>query len=133
MGYRHKMKRINLNFEAGHDLHGLEVSLRGLSLGNFLELQGMGEVDRSSLAGQLRRFAESLIVWNLEDEDTGEPIPATREAVFEQDQDLMLQLATAWLDALAGVPAPLDETSPDGKPSLVESIPMESLPQSLVS
>lgn len=134
MGYRHKRKRINVCFEEGHEYHGLEVTLRGMSLGEYLELEGIGEVDRSSVGDQLRRFAESLISWNLEDEDTGEPVPTTVEAVYAQDQDLMLMLATRWIEALRGiVSAPLEQSSPDGEPSLEASIPMETLSSSLVS
>lgn len=134
MGFRHKRKRINVSFEEGHEYHGLEVTLRGMSLGEYLELEGIGEVDRSSVGDQLRRFAESLISWNLEDEDTGEPVPTTVEAVYAQDQDLMLMLATRWIEALRGiVSAPLEQSSPDGEPSLEASIPMETLSSSLVS
>jgi len=133
MGFRLRNKRINISFEEGHEYHGLEVSLKGLSLGDFLELQGIGEVDNSTLAAQLKRFAESLIDWNLEDE-TGTPIPPTPDAVYGQDQDLMLLLATRWMQVLQGdVPAPLEQPSPDGEPSLEASIPMDTLSSPLAS
>jgi hypothetical protein len=133
-GYRHKKKRIDIAFEEGHEFHGLEVSLRGMSLGGFLEIQGIGAVDKSTLADQLQRFAESLIEWNLEDEETGEPVPATPEAVYAQDQELMLMLATHWINALkGGLSAPLERPSPDGEPSLEASIPMETVSSPLAS
>lgn len=132
MGYQRKTKRIHLAFD-GTEYDGLEVELRGLSLGGWLEITGLGDdVDNSAVAEQLRRFADSLISWNLEDED-GHPIPATRESVFNQDQDFMFVLFNAWMDAMAGVAAPLDETSPAGEPSLAASIPMEPLSPSLAS
>jgi hypothetical protein len=135
MGYRHKAKRINVKFEAPHEFAGFEAVLRGKSLGGFLDLQGIGEVDKSSLGEQLREMSQSLISWNLEDEDTGQPVPVTPEAVMGQDQDLMIALATAWMDGLAGaaVKGPLETTSTDGPPSLEASLPMEPLSESLAS
>lgn len=132
-GYRHKKKRINLTFEPGHEYEGLEVTLRSLTLGEWLEISGIGEVDSAAVDAQLHRFAESLISWNLEDEDTGAPIPTTPEAVYAQDRDLILALATAWMDAIAGVADPLDPSSTDGQPSLEASLPMAPLSESLAS
>ncbi|MFI2349697.1 hypothetical protein ACH492_22120 [Streptomyces sp. NPDC019443] len=131
-GYRHKRKRINIKFEEPHEYAGLEVCLRGTNLGEFLALRGIGDVDLSDIGDQLKRFGESLISWNLLEED-GTPVPPTLEAVYTQDQDLMFALASQWMDVMAGVKAPLDESSPAGEPSLEASIPMESLSSSLVS
>ncbi|WP_405676800.1 hypothetical protein OG292_19355 [Streptomyces sp. NBC_01511] len=133
MGYRHKRKRINVAFEGDHEYAGFEAVLRGKSLGEWLDLQGVGEVDKSMLSDQLKEMAGALISWNLLDEDTGEPIPPTPEAVYAQDQDLMLALAAAWADGLAGVSAPLESSSSDGGPSLEASLPMEPLSESLAS
>lgn len=134
MGYRHKTKKITVRFEEPHDYAGFEAVLRGKSLGGFLDLQGIGEVDKSSLAEQLREMSHSLISWNLEDEDTGAPVPVTPEAVMAQDQDLMIALAAAWMDGLLGaIKGPLETTSTDGPPSPEVSIPMEPLSESLAS
>ncbi|MER6235959.1 hypothetical protein ABT185_07765 [Streptomyces clavifer] len=132
-GYRHKAKRINVRFEAPHEYAGFEATLRGQHLGGFLNLMGIGEVDMSNIGDQLREMGRALISWNLEDEDTGIPVPVTPEAVMAQDQDLMFALATAWVDALKGVPAPLETSSTDGQPSLEASLPMEPLSESLAS
>ncbi|WP_069625326.1 hypothetical protein [Streptomyces niveus] len=132
-GYRHKRKRINVTFEGDHEYAGFEAVLRGKSLGEYLNLMGIGEVDMSGIADQLKEMGRALISWNLLDEDTGEPIPPTQEAVYEQDQDLMLALATAWADGLAGVSAPLESGSTDGQPSLEASLPMEPLSLSQAS
>ncbi|MFC8862649.1 hypothetical protein [[Kitasatospora] papulosa] len=134
MGYRHKAKRINVRFEEPHDYAGFEAVLRGKSLAGFLDLQGIGEVDKSSLGEQLREMSHNLISWNLEDEITGEPVPVTPEAVMGQDQDLMIALAAAWMDGLLGaIKGPLETTSTDGQPSPEASIPMEPLSESLAS
>ena len=130
MGYRAKRKKIHLKFEG--DYEGLEVTAHGLTLGQYLEITGLGEVDVSAVTDQMKRFAESLISWNLEDEDC-QPIPAIPEAVYAQDQDFMFHILGAWMDGMAGVSAPLEQTSPAGEQSLVESIPMDALSKSLVS
>lgn len=132
-GYRHKKKRITVKFEEPHQYAGFEAVLRGKSLGEFLALQGIGEVDKSSLADQLQSMAESLISWNLEDEDTGEAIPPTPEAVYAADQDLMLAVGTAWFDALRGISAPLELPSTDGQQYPEASLPMEPLSESQAS
>lgn len=131
-GYRHKAQRINVSFEPGHEYHGLEVVLRKLTLGEYLDIVGLGEVKLNHIGEQLKSMGDRLISWNLEDEQ-GQPVPATVEAVLGQDKDLMVSILEAWLDVLNGVPAPLDQTSPAGEPSPVESIPMETLSSSLVS
>ncbi|MFE6931746.1 hypothetical protein ACFVDT_06915 [Streptomyces sp. NPDC057699] len=133
-GYRHQRKRINVKFEEPHPYAGFEAVLRGKDLAGFLDLQGIGEVDKSSLGEQLREMSRSLISWNLEDEDTGDPVPVTPEAVMGQDQHLMIALATAWMDGLVGaIKGPLETSSTDGQPSLEASLPMEPLSESLAS
>lgn len=133
MGYQHKRKKINVRFEEPHEYAGFEATLRGQHLGGFLNLMGIGEVDLSSLGDQLREMGKALVSWNLEDEDTGEPVPATPEAAMAQDQDLMIALAKGWTDGLRGIPTPLEQSSTDGPPSLEASLPMEPLSESLAS
>lgn len=131
-GYRHKRKRITVRFEDG-EYEGFEAVLRGKSLGEYLNLIGIGEVDLSSVTDQLKEMAGALISWNLLDEDTGEPVPPTPEAVLAQDDDLMFALGKAWIDEISGVSAPLDSGSTDGQPSLEASLPMEPLSLSQAS
>lgn len=132
MGYRHKRKRIEVRFEDDHPNAGFEAVLRGTTLGGYLALRGIGEVDESDIADQLRRMSESLISWNLEEED-GTPVPITPESMYVQDKDLMLALANAWMDGLAGISAPLEQSSTGGEQSLEASLPMEPLSQSQAS
>ncbi|MDG4535331.1 hypothetical protein [Streptomyces sp. AV19] len=132
MGFVKKPKRIVLRFEGDPELDGLEVTLRGLTVAEYLEVMGLGEVEAASVPDMIRRFARALISWNLETED-GAPVPITEDEVFGLDQDFVMRLASAWIDALAGVSAPLGQSSPDGGPSPVASIPMEPLSESLAS
>lgn len=135
MGYKHQIPRIDVTFDESHEYHGFEVTLRKLKLGEWLEITGMGGDEAPGVrhvGDQLERMADKLVAWNLEDED-GNPVPTTAEAVLDQDRDLMIAILNAWLDGLTGVSAPLEQSSPDGAPSLVESIPMAPLSESLVS
>lgn len=135
MGYRHKIPRITVAFEDGHEYHGCEVVLRKLKLGEYLDIVGISANPEISHVGdQLARMGDKLISWNLEDPETGNPIPATSEAVLDQDKDLMVAILNAWLDGMAGVAAPLESSSPSGEPSpAVSEIPMEPLSNALVS
>ncbi|MFI9200156.1 hypothetical protein [Streptomyces sp. NPDC053048] len=132
MGFVKKPKRINLRFEGDPELDGLEVTLRGLNVAEYLDVMGLGEVEAGSVPDMIKRFSRALVSWNLEDED-GNPVPISEDVVFAQDQDFIMRLAAAWIEALSGVPAPLDQSSPSGEPSPVVSIPMEPLSESLAS
>jgi hypothetical protein len=134
MGYRKKNKNVVLKFAEDHDLYGLEVRLRGMNIGEYLAFTGYDGGDGETVAGLIKRFGEHLMSWNLEEED-GSDVPATPEAVGAQDHELILALANAWTDALAGVHKadPLQESSPSGGPSPEVSIPMEPLSENLAS
>lgn len=137
MGYKHKMPRIHIDFEEGHDYHGCEVVLRRLTLGEWLSITGMGADGATyrHVGDQLRTMADRLISWNLEEED-GTPVPTTQEAVLAQDQALMLAILDGWIGKLnkeAEVPTPLEPSSPAGEPFPEASLPMEPLSESLAS
>ncbi|WP_413102215.1 hypothetical protein [Streptomyces sp. Inha503] len=133
VGYQHKPKNITLRFEGDSEYAGFECTVRGMTLGEYMEAIGIDEVTTSAISDMLAKFAASLISWNLEDPETGEPIPATPEAVMRQDKDFMVHVATEWTTALYGVSGPLEQTSPDGEPSVAASIPMDALSESLAS
>lgn len=129
MGYTRTRATITVTWPEGDDLHGLEVVTRSLSLGTYLSLIGMGEVDRSGLKDMIAEFANSLVSWNLTDPD-GEPVPATQAAALAEDHALMLAICSRWMDTLHGrdkEAGPLDQPSPGGEPSLEASIPMETV------
>lgn len=139
MGFRIKRKVFRLHFKDS-DLEGLEVLARSLNTGQFLEMEQAkaeraegGKRGKGGTERMLELFAEQLVSWNAEDED-GVPVPATMEGIRSQDLDLSLKIIDAWTDAIAGVGAPLPETSSAGQPSALEaSIPMVSTSESLAS
>lgn len=134
MAYRKKTKRIEVSLKGHHNEEFREVTAvaRGRTLNEYLELMGYIEGADDEKVGavrQLEKFAESLLEWNIFEEDGVTPTPPTREEFFALDPDLALALATEWLEILGGkVDAPLPESSPAGEPSLEASIPMEPLP-----
>lgn len=135
MGFKVQLKTYLIQFEEGHEHHGAEARLRGMPYGEWEQVTGLdGSDGDANGAVAVRRFVDHLISWNLEDED-GQPLPLTMDAVKTIDKDLVKNLNNAWINTLIGVhdADPLPESSPSGGPSLVESIPTEALSQSLAS
>jgi hypothetical protein len=122
MGYRPKRRIYNLDF-TGTDYEGLQASVRGMTVGEELEL------DEADLTGDLvvKTLVKRLVSWNVEDEQ-GNPVPCTFEGVCTQDGAMVLAIINALRQASSGVPDPLPQSSPSGEPSPVASaIPMEPL------
>lgn len=121
-------------------LAGLEVRARSVPLGRFLQLVGMaasldamaeGEFtseDAAAIEGLFTGFADALVSWNLDErlDDETIPVPTTAEGVMAQDVDFMLDMITAWLQAIGAVDVPLGDGSNGGKPFLEAGIPMQA-------
>lgn len=128
MGYVPKKKTYRLQFE-GDEYDGLEVRMHGLSTGQYMDLFQLkedAEEDGESRHQLFELMADRLVSWNVEHED-GSPVPATLDGVREQDLPFTMAIIDAWQQAIAGAPAPLPQGSPAGEPSLVASIPTETL------
>lgn len=121
MGYRPKRRIYSLDF-TGTDYEGLQASVRGMTVGEELELDGV-EMDGDLI---VKTLVKRLVSWNVEDEH-GQPVPTTFEGVCTQDGAMVLAIINALRQASSGVPAPLPQSSPTGEPSLVASIPTETL------
>ncbi len=117
--------------EYGTDTDPPTAIARRLNLDEYLTLMGYTDTPeqdvKSGIIRQLERFAESLISWNIAEED-GTPTPANRDEFFKLDENLALALATEWTERLGGkVDTPLPQSSPAGEQSPAASIPMEPL------
>lgn len=155
MGYRKKAKTYNLNWAPGHELHGLEVSLRGLTVAKVFAIGNSASAFTTDAKGALttgsdatedmfQTFAGCLQRWNLEDED-GTPIPATMEGIATQDFEFILELIVTWMEAVSSVTgnkageggeggdSPLPASSDSGLAALEASLPMEALSPSLAN
>ncbi|MEV0015449.1 hypothetical protein [Streptomyces tendae] len=123
MGYRPKRRILALDF-TGTEHDGLEASVRGLTVGEELELNEMEWTPQNVVKALVQR----LVSWNVEDENG--PVPTTFEGVCTQDGDMVLAILNALRQANSGVSDPLPQSSPSGGPSPEASIPMAPLSES---
>lgn len=87
---------------------------------------------RVEKSGELHRmFLDHVVDWNLV--ENGEPIPLSLEGLRSLEGGFVGSMLRAWLFNTIGVSRPLGDDSTSGDLSAVESIPMESLPESLAS
>lgn len=140
MGYKRK-KTFKLTWADG-EFEGLEVRVRSMSVERFLELGPLLESadlgsfsteDIASMRDMFREFATVLVDWNLEEEDTDDPVPCTFDGFMGQDIKFVSEIVSKWAEHIAGVSSPLEQPSPSGGPSLEASMPMEPLSESLAT
>ncbi len=141
---------LRLRFE-DDDLAGLVVRARALSVAQLLEVTGLADAaseagaaaeagrgispeQRSQIDRLFALFAARLVSWNVTDDD-GRPVPATHDGVMGQDFDQVLRIVMEWIQAVAGVAAPLARRSTPGgngssgpDPQELMGLPMEPLP-----
>ena len=140
MGYKPARLEYDLDFTGG-DLKGLEVTMRSVSLEQYLKataahrLAGIKdrpwtEEDRKAVTDLYEAFAGALVSWNVEDDDD-RPVPPTPEGVFAQDLPFLIPVALAWLDAMTGMDPELGKDLPSGPRFPEGSIPMEPSSASL--
>lgn len=123
-GFRRK-KIYVLEFADDGEFGGLEVRMRPVTIGEMLEITAMADDEENTdLRPLFARFADSLVGWNIEDEQ-GNAIPADFGGVCSQDADMIMAIIGAWQDAITGkVSIPKEQPSSDGLPWEVGSIPM---------
>lgn len=136
MGQGYKRKTYKLKWPEGHELHGLEVVTKGLSVEATFEMATLAaglsgdsatEVKVETANMLFAGFADRLVSWNLE-EDDGTPVPATLAGVQDQDMGFMIALISTWMDAVSSVDTPLPQGSKPGPSMAPEaSLPTESL------
>lgn len=137
MGFQVQHKIYHLKF-ADEEMAGLVASVRSTSMGNILRVAEMDEMDPTHLSkedlSRLREifdiFSKCLLAWNAEED--GVPVPTTTEGLLSQDPEFVMSVIKAWTRAMTVPDAPLAKPSNDGEQFPEASIPMESLPSSLV-
>lgn len=144
MGFK-RNRSVIVEFDEGHPDHGLVVVMRPMSVGQMSSLVGLQDQLRS--AGRVNEdgseareklcalLAANLRSWNLDSDDTGEPVPASLAGVLDQEFPFVLQILNAWLAHFMGVTekSPLDSQSDDGgtlKPPEELTLPQETLSES---
>lgn len=129
MSFKRKRKVYNLDF-AETEYDGLQVRVRGLTTGEYLELVSLsapGAEGANETEKLLRFFALHLVSWNLEDEDTEEIVPQDYDGIASNDFSMNMAIINAWMDAMTSVPEKTEKKSGSGEPVLVESIPSQAL------
>jgi len=110
-GFRLPERTARITFE-GTDYDGAEIRVRlNVSFAQFIALRESAQSeDQESMA---RLFGENVLMdWNLED-DEGRPMPADADGMMMIPLDLANLVVGHWVEQVAGVPAPLSETSGD--------------------
>lgn len=147
MGWQRNV--LKLAFDESTDFAGLEVVMRRPSIAVLLDLERITNTEVKSEAEAAIRYLElcvrlagGLIRWNVDDEETGEPVPvhctcaaegsashvedcARVLALYGRDMDMINQIAVAWQRAVWEVSPPLGNGSTSGESSGEVSIPME--------
>ena len=126
-GFKLQPKLYELKFEDG-DLDGLQCTMKGVSLGRFLELTVAAEELQTpqgrtpeNIEAQFTTMAELLVSWNLED-DEDQPITPSYEALKTFDFSYVQQILRAYMDAFSSVPKDSNETSNSGETSPERSL-----------
>ena len=110
-GFRIPEKTALITFE-DTDYDGAEIQLRlSVSFAQFIALREAAQGEDQE--GMARLFGENVLMeWNLED-GAGQPIPADGDGMLAIPLELTNLVVQHWVEAVAGVPAPLAETSGD--------------------
>lgn len=145
-GFKPKRTLYTLDF-SGTDLEGLEVTARGSSMGELLEvlegadgIENLKELDEkqdvAKIGEQLRLmvapFARKLHAWNLLD-DEDEPVPASIDGLLSQQLDFVVAVISAYGAAMTKAPPPLPAGSASGSPSQEELMTAAALSSSPAS
>lgn len=142
MGFTPEPTHYKLAFE-DPSLAGLEVTVAGLSVGDFLALTEMAALAdpsdpasaakaASSAGDMLSTFGAALVGWNV-DGANGQPLPATYDGVKQLEFGFVFRLVTAWISAMADVSPNLPGGLNSPVTSPEESLALASSSQSLTS
>jgi len=135
MGFKRPVTNYKLLFE-GTEYDGLEITTSSLSVAELQEVTRSSasavEGDVSTALGMvkasdelLRKFADSIVTWNLEEEDDT-PILPSFEAVASLEPAFLMTIVSAWMGAITGVSPDLGKDSGSGETFPEALIPMVS-------
>lgn len=109
MGYRRVPTIYTL--DSIPEEEGLVVRMSSIRLGKLRRLMALTADESAgdeSVGEILDLFGESLISWNLEDFETGAPVPTTKDAIEEQEIELVMRIVEAWMERMTGSDGPGD-------------------------
>lgn len=139
MGY--VRSTLKLAWPEDSEFSGLEVHMRRLSIRKLMEVQSLQDLRQSTdmaesmaaMSSILDTVSGALIGWNLEEEIEQEDgstvivkVPATREALDDQDVAMILDLVSNWIAVASSVPlGSRTNSDPTQQPSHPEEPPLE--------
>ena len=95
MGYKRPQRTISVTFDDSTEFGGWWFRANSVPVEKFLEM-------RRSDAYLLKSWAEQVTEWNLEDDD-GNPIPVSKDAVMGLDATHVRSSAMAWYNAISRI------------------------------
>lgn len=149
--YKPKTRRYNLSWAEDHELHGLQVTMRAMRMGELERLGSLSEEfeeigddeERSSakiglMGSMIDKMATVLVWWNRPDEDTmawneeteefdetpeTKTLPANADGLRKLEDWEFMALVQSYFTHAVGVKADLGKDSSSGASSLAE-LPM---------
>ncbi len=129
MGFQRR--KYKLVFEGVYE--GLEVSVRGAAIGEYVEVNAITSLGSVLFDGDhaderarlVEILAGKLLGWNLVDDEAGEDVPCTGEQLVKEDMAMLLDITKAWIAAGFAVSSPLASPSGAGAPPEGMDIPMD--------
>ena len=107
MGYR-RVPTIH-TLDSIREEEGLVVRMASIRLGKMRRLMQLtSEEEDGGIEEILDLFQHSLVSWNLEDFETGAPVPANREGIDAQEIELIMRIVEAWMNVMTGTDGPGD-------------------------
>lgn len=112
---RRRIPRIyTLEFDG--ELEGLTVRVKSIKFGKvrqLLALMDAEDQDAETMDEIARMLADSIVSWDFEDEH-GQPIPVTQEAVDDLEFGEVMAITNKWLDEITGPNEQLGKGSNSG-------------------
>lgn len=140
MGRKVKRRIYDLSpwLDAEEGLTGTRIVAEGMTIRELLDFnERFGNIgitrygvprteDSDGLVWAYTRFVDRIREWNLEDID-GNPLDISMVSFLSLDPAEAYQILRVYIEAISGVPSPLEIASNSGDTSEVESLPMEAL------
>ncbi len=139
--FRPDARRYNLAWAPDHDLHGLEVTVRSMRLGELESLSGMvgsyqdaddADQQMKLLGALIDRMGKVLVSWNRVDEDSipeggtdddGELLPANAAGLRQLEDWEFMGIVDGYMATVGGASPDLGKGSSNGDLS-PEGLPM---------
>jgi hypothetical protein len=114
---------LRLEWADDSEFAGLVVRVRRPTIGDRLWLDEPHE-GKEGVFNAIDRLVGAILEWNVEDPNTGEPVPVTAEGLQGLDEPMIAAILVQWTTSTTTRRTPLPPTPTDGD---LADIPMEPL------